>query len=72
MQRTADFHDQIAAAHLPQAARVMDEATALDATVDVLNARAAAPAGRPAGRESIDGCQRLLKKGSPAILVRAA
>jgi hypothetical protein len=35
MQRTADFHDQIADADLPEAIGVMDEAAALDATVDV-------------------------------------
>jgi hypothetical protein len=40
MQRTADFHDQIADACLPQAADVVDNAAALDAAVDVLNAHA--------------------------------
>ena len=42
MQRAADFHDQITDAHLPQAACVVDDAAALDAAVDVLNADAAA------------------------------
>jgi hypothetical protein len=42
MQATADFHDQITDARLPQAAGVMHNATALDAAVDVLNAHAAA------------------------------
>ena len=37
MQRTADFHDQIADADLPEAIGVMDDAAALDATVDVLD-----------------------------------
>jgi hypothetical protein len=36
MQRTADFLDAIANADLPQAARVVDDATALDTAVDVL------------------------------------
>jgi hypothetical protein len=37
MQGTADFHDQIADARLPQSACVMDDAAALDAAVDVLD-----------------------------------
>ena len=41
MQCTTDFHDQVADARLPQAAGIMDDAAALDATVDVLNAHAA-------------------------------
>jgi hypothetical protein len=43
MQRTADFHDQITDARLPEAAGLMDNAAALDAAVDVLDADA--PAG---------------------------
>jgi hypothetical protein len=43
MQRTADFHDQVADARLPEAAGVVDDATALDAAVDMLDAHA--PAG---------------------------
>jgi hypothetical protein len=42
MQRTADFHDAIANAGLPQAAGVVDDAATLDAAVDVLKAHAAA------------------------------
>jgi hypothetical protein len=42
MQCAADFHDQIADACLPEAAGVMDDAAALDAAVDVLNAHATA------------------------------
>jgi hypothetical protein len=38
MQRTADCHDEITDARLPQAAGIVDHATAFDATVDVLNA----------------------------------
>jgi hypothetical protein len=37
MPRTAEFHDQIADADLPEAIGVMDDAAALDATVDVLD-----------------------------------
>ena len=37
MQRTADVHDPIADARFPQAARVVDDAAALDAAVDVLD-----------------------------------
>jgi class 3 adenylate cyclase len=36
MQRTADFHDQIADACLPQAARVVDDAAALNTAIDML------------------------------------
>jgi hypothetical protein len=42
MQRTADFHDQIADTPLPQAGRVTDDAAALDTAVDRLDADAAA------------------------------
>jgi hypothetical protein len=37
MQGTAEFHNQIADARLPQAEPIFDDATALDATVDVLD-----------------------------------
>jgi hypothetical protein len=42
VQRTADFHDQIADSCLPEAAGIVDDAAALDAAVDVLDADAAA------------------------------
>ena len=42
MQGTADFHEQIADARLPQAAGVVDDAAAFDAAVDVLDAHATA------------------------------
>jgi hypothetical protein len=42
MQRTADVHDQITDARLREAAGLMDHAAALDAAVDVLDARATA------------------------------
>jgi hypothetical protein len=38
MQRTADFYHQIAPARFPQSARVLDDAAALHAAVDVLDA----------------------------------
>ena len=38
MQRTADFHDQVADARLSEAAGVVDNTAALDAAVDVLDA----------------------------------
>ena len=42
MQCTADFHDPIADARFSQAARIVDDAAALDAAVDVLATHAAA------------------------------
>ena len=42
MQGTADFHDAIANARLSETAGIVDNAAALDAAVDVLNAHAAA------------------------------
>jgi hypothetical protein len=41
MQRTADFHDHIAGARLPQATGVVDDAAALDTAVDMLDTHAA-------------------------------
>ena len=41
MQRTADFHNQVANAGRPEAAGAMDDATALDAAVNVLDAHEA-------------------------------
>jgi hypothetical protein len=41
MQRTADFHDQIADARLPQATGIVDDAAALDTAVDMLDTYAA-------------------------------
>jgi len=38
MQRTADCHHQIAHTRFPQSARVLDDAAALHAAVDVLDA----------------------------------
>jgi hypothetical protein len=38
MQRTTDFHDEITDTRLPEAADVVDDAAALDAAVDVLDA----------------------------------
>jgi hypothetical protein len=42
MQRTANFHHQIADARLAEAAGVVNNATALDAAVDVLDAHTTA------------------------------
>ena len=42
MHRTADFHEQIAATSLSEAAGVVDHAAALDAAVDVLDAHTSA------------------------------
>src|SRR5882724_6702516 len=41
MQGTTEFHHEIADAVLPQADPVFDDATALDTTVDMLNAQSA-------------------------------
>ena len=41
MERTTDFHHEIADARLPQADPVFDDATAFDTTVDMLNAQSA-------------------------------
>src|SRR5271157_4636134 len=41
MQRTADFHHQIADALLPQPNPIFDDATALDTTIDMLNPKTA-------------------------------
>jgi hypothetical protein len=40
MQRAAGLHDQVADAHLSEAADLVDHTAALDATVDVLDAHA--------------------------------
>jgi hypothetical protein len=65
-QRTAEFHDPIADARLPEAAGVVDHAAARDATVDGLEAHAAAR--DPAIRRVLRACEgpapRLL--GRPA------
>jgi hypothetical protein len=41
MQRTADFHDRLSDPCLPEATDVVDDAAAIDATVDVLDTHAA-------------------------------
>jgi len=45
MQGTTDVHDQIADALFPQADPVFDDTTALDTTVDMLNAQSASVQG---------------------------
>jgi hypothetical protein len=63
MQGTTDFHEQIADARLPQATGVVDDAAALDAAVDMLDAHAAT-------REaSIRGFLRA-REGPPPRLLR--
>jgi hypothetical protein len=64
MQRAADFHHQISDARLPQAVRVVDDAAALDAAVDVLNADAAAC------NPSIGGFLRPREGSAPWLLGR--
>jgi hypothetical protein len=61
MQRTADFHDQVADACLPEAAGVVDDATALDAAVDVLDAHTSA------GDATIRGFLRPCKGSAPGL-----
>jgi hypothetical protein len=61
MQRTADFHHQIADAILPQAEPIFDDATALDTVVDM-------PDLQPAVGERLIGhvlLQRQLLTGKP-------
>jgi hypothetical protein len=55
MQRTADFHDQIAGTCLPEAADIVDDAAALDAAVDVLDAHA--PTGDAPIRDLLRACE---------------
>src|SRR5262245_4735884 len=55
MERPANFHDTIADACLPEAAGVVDEAAALDAAVDVLEAHATA--GDPTIRGFLRACE---------------
>ena len=64
MQRTADFHKQIADARLPQAADVVDDAAPLDAAVDVLDAHTSA------GKAPIRGFLRAREGPAPRLLGR--
>jgi hypothetical protein len=61
MPRTADFHDQISDARLPEAAEVVDDAAALDATVDVLEA------DTPASEASIASFLRACEGSAPRL-----
>src|SRR5918911_4917758 len=63
MPRTADFHDAIADSRLPQAAGVMDDATALHTAVHVLNAYT------PASKAPIGGLLCACE-GTPTRLLR--
>jgi hypothetical protein len=55
MQRTTDLHDQIADTRLPEAANIVDDAAALDATVDVFDAHA--PTGNAPIRGLLRACE---------------
>jgi hypothetical protein len=59
MQRTTDFHDEITDARLPEAADIVDDAAALDAAVDVLDAHSTA------GDASIRGFLRACEGPAP-------
>jgi hypothetical protein len=61
MQCTAEFHDQIADARLPQAEPIFDNATALDATVDMLDPQPAVV--EPLIRPLLLHCQLLATRG---------
>jgi hypothetical protein len=62
MPRTADIHDQIADARLPKTVRVVDDATALHATIDVLDAHATA------GNTPVCGFLRAREFPAPRLL----
>jgi hypothetical protein len=63
MQCTADFHEQIADARLPQPAGVVDDAAALDAAVDVLDAHATA---------GIVPSEQVVRKIAPSLQLKGA
>src|SRR3954454_16341995 len=62
MQRTADFHDEIADTGFPEAGGVVDDATTLDAAVDMLDAHT------PASDTSIRGFLRPCEGLAPWLL----
>jgi hypothetical protein len=64
MQSTADFHTQVTDTRLPETAGVVDDATALDAAVDVLDAHA------PTGDASIRSFLRPRESPAPRLLRR--
>jgi hypothetical protein len=64
MPRTADSHDHIADARLPKTVRGVDEATALHATIDVLEAHATA------GNTPVGGFLRAREFPAPRLLRR--
>ena len=61
MQRTADFHEQIADARLSEAAGLVHNTAALDAAIDMLDAYA------PAGDTPIRGLLRACKLPSARL-----
>ena len=64
MQRTTDFHDEVTDTRLPEAADVVDDAAALDAAVDVLDAYT------PAGDAPIRGFLRAREGPAPWLAGR--
>jgi hypothetical protein len=64
MKRTADFHEQISDPRFPKAARIMDDAAALDAAVDVLDTHA------PTGDTPLRGLLRACEFPAPRLLGR--
>jgi hypothetical protein len=64
MQSTADFHHQVTNTRLPEAEGIVDDATALDAAIDVLDAHA------PTGDASIRGFLLASKGPAPWLLRR--
>jgi hypothetical protein len=66
MQRTADLHDQIADTGFPEAVGVVDDATTLDAAVDMLDAHT------PAGDAPISGFLPPCEGPAPRLLRRHA
>jgi hypothetical protein len=64
MQRTADFHEQVTDAGLPEAADVVNDAAALDAAVHMLDA------DTPAGNAPIGSFLRACEGAPPRLLRR--
>ena len=77
MQGTTEFHDQIADALFPQTDPVFDDVTALDTTVDMLNAQSASVQGLtcnnrlPAGKGyGVASAMRLSWRRPPKVSLR--
>ena len=61
MPRTADFHEQIADASLAEAVGVVDDTTALDAVVDLLNKYLKSWKGDPIFLDDIEHIQHMVQ-----------